>query len=213
MRRTFALLMVAMLFVVGSSTAFATTTQKVTIRAVIAQAGWETFDEETGAGESGAVQFARADGRTTVSFFMSKGELVLCQGADTPDDPSDDFYGFVGTQTVGDGPATLSVGRTYSSAKASGTVSATAFTTNECTGDEGSATTRTIKVSIDLNGVSPVINEKLHSTIKIPRLLRSRTVARAVSRQAAGTITVGSRTFATDGVVGQLWLKASLTQQ
>ena len=82
----------------------------------MAQAGWEKVDEETGAGEFGVVQFARERSGTTVFLTMSRGELVLCQGGDTPDDPTDDFYGFVGTATQGEGRARLSVGRSFSSA-------------------------------------------------------------------------------------------------
>lgn len=211
MRRALALLIVAMLFAVGSSTALAATTQKVTIRALIAQAGWDTFDENTGAGEAGSAQFATAEGRTTVSLSTTRGELVLCQGAETPDDPFDDVYGFVGTATFGEGPAKLSLGKTYSSAKASGTVTAEVFTFSECTGDEGTISTRSIKVSMNLTGVSPIIHETLRSTIRIPSRLRSKSMIRADSREAAGTVKVGSRTIRTGGVIGMLSMKASTT--
>ena len=55
-------------------------------------------------------------------------------GADTPDDPSDDFYGFVGKTTFGIGTATVTIGRQYTSAKASGTVTVDVQTVNDCTG-------------------------------------------------------------------------------
>jgi hypothetical protein len=211
MRRALALLIVAMLFVVGSSTAIAATTQKVTIRALVAQAGWETFDEQSGAGEAGSAEFATAEGRTTVTLSMSKGELVLCQGGDTPDDPFDDVFGFVGTSTFGEGPARLSLGKTYSSAKGSGTVTAEVFTFSECTGDEGTTSTKSIKVSIDLTGISPIIHETVRSTISIPSRLRSKTMIRADSREAAGSVKVGSRTIRTGGLIGMLSMKASST--
>lgn len=211
MRRAFALLIVVMLFVVGSSTALAATTQKVTVRALIAQAGWDIYDESSGAGESGSVQFATAEGRTTLSLSMSRGELVLCQGGQTPNDPVDDVYGFVGTATFGEGPARLSLGKTYSSAKASGTVTADVFTFSECTGDEGTSSTKSIKVSIDLSGISPIIHETVRSTISVPSRLRSKTMIRADSREAAGTVKVASRTLRTGGVIGMLSMKASVT--
>jgi hypothetical protein len=210
MRRALGLLIVAMLFVVGSSTALAATPQKITIRALIAQGGWDIYDEATGAGESGVVQVARAQGKTTAYLFASKGELVLCEGGDTPDDPFDDFYGFQGTETVGEGPAKLTLGRTYSSAKAWGTVTAEVFTFNECTGDEGSSTTKTVKVSLDLTGISPVVHEKSRSTISIPSRLRTKMMVKADSRDAAGTVVVGTRTIDTGGVIGQLFLRASI---
>ena len=212
MRRTFALMIVAMLFVVGSSTALAATQQKVTIRALIAESGWESYDEDTGNGESGYVQFATAQGATTVFLALSKGELILCEGGDTPDDPFDDYWGFLGTETIGEGSAKLVLGRTYSSAKAWGTVTADVYTFNECTGDEGSVTTKTVKVSMDLAGIGPVVVQKLRSTIAIPKTLRSKTLIRSDSREAAGTIKVGSRTLETGGAIGKLSMRASLLE-
>lgn len=212
MRRTFALMIVAMLFAVGSSTALAATQQKVTIRALIAESGWESYDEDTGNGESGYVQFAAAQGTTTVFLAMSKGELVLCEGGDTPDDPFDDYYGFLGTETVGQGSAKLVLGRTYSSAKAWGTVTADVYSYNECTGAEGSTTTRTINVSLDLAGIGPVVAQKLRSTISIPKTLRSKTLIRSDSREAAGTIKVGTRTIEAGGAIGKLSMRASLLE-
>ena len=212
MRRTFALLIVGMLFVVGSSTALAAT-QQITTRALIAESGWESFDENTGNGETGFVQFAAADGKTTVFLATSKGELILCEGGDTPDDPFDDFYGFLGTETAGQGPAKLVLGRSYSSAVASGTVTAAVNTFNECTGGEGATTTRTIKVSLDLNGIGPVIAQKLRSTISIPKTMRTKTLIRSDSREAAGVIKVGSRTFQTGGVIGKLSMRGTLTER
>lgn len=210
MRRALGMLIVVMLFAVGSSTALAATSQKITIRALIAQAGWEDFNEETGGGEFGDVQFATAEGTTTVYLAMSKGELVLCEGAETPDDPFDDFYGFVGTETVGSGPGKLALGKTYSSAVASGKVTAEVYTFNECTGDAGTVTTKTINVSLELDGVSPVVNEKLRSTISIPQRLRSKIMISAQSREAAGTAKVGGRTIELGGVIGLLSMRASL---
>ena len=210
MRRAVGLLIVVMLFAVGSSSALAATSQRLSIRALVAQAGWEIYDEETGAGEYGELQFATAEGQTTVFLGMSKGELVLCEGGETPDDPFDDFYGFVGTETVGEGIGKLSLGKTYSSAVASGTVNAEVYTYNECTGDEGTATKKTIKVSLDLTGISPVITEKLRSTITIPKQLRTKTMVQAQSREAAGTLKVGTRSLEVGGVIGLIQMKASL---
>ena len=213
MRRTFGLFIVVMLLAVGSSTALAATSTKVTLRALVAEGSWEVIDENTGNGEFGDVQFATAEGRTTVYLVMSKGELVLCEGGDTPDDPFDDFYGFVGTSTMGEGAGKLSLGKTYSSAVGSGKVNAEVFSYNECTGDEGTVSRKTINVSIDLTGVSPVITEKVRSTISIPKRLRAKTMIQAQSREAAGTLKVGARSIKTGGFIGQIQMKASSTER
>jgi len=209
MRRTFGLLIVVMLLAVGSSTALAATSTKFTMRALVAQGSWEIFNEDTGAGEFGDLQFATADGQTTVFLLVSKGELILCEGGETPDDPFDDYYGFVGTETYGDGVGKLSLGKTYSSAVASGKVNAEIYTYNECTGEEGTVTTKSMNVSLDLAGGGPVITEKLRSTISIPKRLREKTVIQAQSREAAGTLTVGSRTLEVGGIIGLIQMKAS----
>jgi hypothetical protein len=211
MRRVFGLTVIVMAFVVGSSSALAATSQKVTIKALIGEGGWEVFDEDTGAGEFGDLQFAIAEGKTTVSLVMSSGELVLCDGVDTPDDPSDDVYGFVGTETYGEGVGRMTVGKTYSSAVATGTVDAEVYTFDECTGDEGTVTRKKIAVALDLTGISAVITQKVRSTISIPKRLRSKTILQAQSREAAGSLKVGSRTIEVGGIIGQLQMRASLT--
>jgi hypothetical protein len=212
MRKTLGLLIVVMLFAVGSSTALAATRQNMSIRALIAEAGWESYNEDTGAGEFGDVLFATADGATTVSVGISKGELVLCEGGDTPDE-SDDFYGFVGTETTGEGDATLSLGKTFRSAIAKGTVTADVFTYDECTGDEGTTTTKTFDVSLSLDGVSPIVTEKSRSTITIPKQLRSKTMVQARSREAAGTLKVGTRSIDVGGFIGLLSMKGFLKER
>jgi len=213
MRRALGLLIVVMLFAVGSSTALAATSTKVTLRALVAQGSWEIFDEVTGAGEFGDLQFATAEGQTMILLMMSKGELLLCAGGETPDDPFDDYWGFVGTETFGEGVGKLSLGKTYSSAVASGKVNVEVYTYNECTGDEGSATTKTMNVSLDLTGVSPIITEKLRSTISIPKRLSAKTMIQAQSRDAAGTLKIGSRTLEVGGYIGLIQMKASARER
>ena len=213
MRRSVATLIALMLFVVGSSVASAATRQAVTIRALVAQAEWERFDEDTGAGEFGAVQFATVDGQTTVALAVSSGELIQCEGALTPDDPSDDVYGFLGTLIQGEGPATLVLGKSYSSASGSGTVDAQVQTFDECTGEGDVTTTRSIRLALDLSGISPVITQKSRTTIAIPKVLRAKVMLQSRSRDAAGTLVMDSRSLDVGGVIGNLWLKGSQTHR
>jgi hypothetical protein len=201
------------LFTVGSSGAYAATKQTITIKALVAQAGWERFDEDTGSGEIGEVQFSTAEGRTTVFFAMSTGELVQCEGALTPDDPTDDVFGFLGTLTQGEGPASLLLGKSYSSASGSGTVNAEVLTLDECAGG-GEATTRTsIQLVLDLTGISPIVTQKLRTTIAIPKQLRTKLMLQSRSRDAAGTLVMNGRSLDVGGVIGNLWLKGSQTQR
>ena len=210
MRRTITVLVVLAVLGIGSSVASAATRETIAIRAVVAQAGWENVDEETGAGEFGVVQFAREKAGTTVFLAMSRGELVLCAGGDTPDDPTDDFFGFVGTSTQGEGRARLSVGRSFSSASGSGTVGAEVITVNECTGGTEVKSSTTIAVSLDLTSIGPVVTQKSRTTIAIPKQLRTKTFVQSRSRDAAGTALIGERSIEVGGVVGELSLRGML---
>jgi hypothetical protein len=213
MRRSVATLILLVLFAVGSSVASAATKQTVTIRALVAQADWERFDEDTGAGEFGVVQFATTQGQSTVFLALSRGELIQCAGALTPDDPSDDVYGFLGTLIQGEGPATLVLGKSYSSANGSGTVSAEVLTFNECTGEGDVMTTRSIRLALDLTGISPVVTQKSRTTITIPKQLRTKVMLQSRSRDAAGTLVMDGRSSDVGGVIGNLWMKGSSTQR
>jgi hypothetical protein len=213
MRRSVATLIVLVLFVVGSSVASAASRQTVTIRALVAQAEWERFDEDTGSGEFGVVQFATAEGTTTAFLAVSRGELIQCEGALTPDDPSDDTYGFLGTLIQGEGPATLALGKSYSSATGSGTVGAQIQTFDECTGEGDVTTTRSISLALDLTGISPVITQKSRTTITIPKTLRAKVMLQSRSRDAAGTLVMDGQSSDVGGAIGNLWMKGSQTQR
>lgn len=207
MRRQPILLAVGLIAVVGVSGASAAATSNSTLTATIAEAGWDTYDPATGAGEFGAVQAVRESGETYILLQRSVGEIALCEGGDTPDDPTDDFYGFVGRQIFGSGPATLSIGRQYTSAKASGTVTAEVALVNECTGSLGAPTARTYKVSMSLTAVSGLIRETSRSILRAPSELTSHTMIRGSYREAAGTVKVGALTIDADAIIGQLTLR------
>jgi hypothetical protein len=213
MRRTVAVLIVLSLFALGSSAASAATRASISIRAVVAQADWEEVDPETGAGEFGFLQFATEKTGTTVVLAVSRGELILCEGAQTPDDPSDDFYGFLGTSIQGDGRARLTVGRSYSSANGSATIQAQVSSVNECTGGSSVDSAKRVTVALELTSIGPVMIQKGRTTLAIPRQLRTKTFVRSRSREAAGTAVVDGRTLQVGGVVGDLSLRAMVIQQ
>jgi hypothetical protein len=213
MRRAVAALIVVVLFAVGSSAASASTRQTIAIRAVVAQAGWEHIDEDTGAGEFGVVQFATAERRTTVFVAISRGELVQCAGAETPDDPTDDIFGFRGSITQGEGTARLAVGKSYRSATASGTVNAQVVTIDECSGGSEVTTTDSLRLALDLTAIGPLVTQKSRTTIAIPRQLRSKTFIQSTARDAAGTLVVDGRSIEVGGVVGRLSLRGTQVQR
>ena len=207
MRRTVSVLVVLAVLGLGSSVASAATRTTISIRAVVAQAGWEEIDEETGAGELGSVQFAAEKTGTSAAVLISRGELILCAGGDTPTDPTDDFYGFLGTSIFGEGRARLSVGRSFSSAKGTATIRAQVATVNECTGGSEVTSSTDVAIALDLTGLGPVVTEKGRTTIAIPKQLRTKIFVQARSRESAGTVKVDGRTLQVGGLIGELSLR------
>jgi hypothetical protein len=209
MRRLIVLLVIAAFAIGGAVNVLAATVTNVTLNATIAQATWDDLDED-GNGEQIAISAEKSSTGIAINVDGFKGSFEVCDDAGTPDDPDDDFFGFVGTETYGSGAGKLSVATQYRSATASGTVKVEVTTFDECTGDFGTTTTKSIKVALDLTAISPVIRESTRSTIAIPKQFRLHQLVKAVSRVSVGTMTYGSRTFDVDGVVGQLTLKGHL---
>ena len=199
------------LLVMVSSVASAATTQDMTLTATVAEASWDTYNPDTGLGEFGGIQVFRESGETYAVLQRAVGELVLCDGAATPDDPSDDFYGFVGKTTFGVGTATVTVGRQYTSAKASGTVAVDVQTVNDCTGALGLPQQRTVKFSLNVVAVSGLIKETTKSIVRVPSELTSHSQIRGVYRQAAGTVKLGTVVIDADAIVGQVTLRTHET--
>ena len=209
MRRTVALLVVLSLFAFGSSAASAAVSKTtISIRALVAQADWESVDPDTGAGEFGVLQFATEKTGTTVAFVLSRGELVQCSGQDTPNDPSDDVFGFLGTSMQGGGRGQLKVGRSYMTAVGSATIQAQVSEVNECTGGSSVDSSKRVAVSLDLTSIGPVMIQKGRTTLTIPSQLRSKTFVQSRSRQAAGTVVVDGRRIDVGGDVGDVSLRA-----
>ena len=164
MRRVFVLLVVAAFAVAGAVNVLAATVTNVTVNATIAQATWDDLDDE-GNGEQVFIDAEKSSTGIAINVDAFKGSFELCDDGGTPDDPGDDFFGFVGTQTSGAGAGKLTVATQYRAAKASGTVKVEVTTFDECTGDFGTTTTKSIKVALDLTAISPLIRESTRSTI------------------------------------------------
>jgi len=195
------------LLVMVTSVASGASTQNMTLTATVAEATWDTYNPVTGLGEFGGIQVARESGETYAVLQRAVGELVLCEGADTPDDPSDDFYGFIGKTTFGVGPATVTVGRQYTSAKASGTIAVDVQTVNDCTGAFGVPQQRTVKFSLSVVAVSGMIKETSKSIVRVPSELTTHSQVRGTYREAAGTVKLGTVVIDADAIVGQVTLR------
>jgi hypothetical protein len=105
----------------------------------------------------------------------------------------------------------VTVGRQYTSAKASGTVSVDVQTVNDCTGVLGLPQQRTVKFSLSVVAVSGLIKETTKSIVRVPSELTSHSQIRGVYRQAAGTVKLGTVVIDADAVVGQVTLRTHET--
>ena len=207
MRRLTVLIMLSVVGLISAPLVAGTFTQNLTATATIAEATWTSGNLGTGAGETGGIQVVRENGEVTATFDRSVGALVLCEGGDTPD-PADDFYGFVGTDSSGAGTAALSVGRQFRSARATGLIQASVRTFNECTGDEGTTTQRTISFTVTLAGAGPLQHQSTRSTLRVPSQVTAQQQVRGLVRFASGTVKLGSVSIDADGSIGQVTLKS-----
>jgi hypothetical protein len=206
-RRLILVIAIATLTGGGAATVLAGNVQNVRQTATVAQAEWSDVDRN-GNGDQVAIEVANVDGSIEIDLRRSTGSVVACGDSGTPGDPSDDVYGFIGTDVSGTGTGTLTVATQYRGAKAAGTVRAEVTTIDECTGDVTTTGSRTISVALDLTAIGPIVRETNRSTIAIPGQFRSHELIRAVSRDAAGTMKLGSRTLPVDAVIGRLTLQA-----
>lgn len=211
MRHRPSLLVFGLFVIICAPVASGASTANTTFTATIAEASWESYSPDTGQGEYGGVQFAREGGETYVVFQRTVGKVVLCEGDATPDDPTDDYYGFVGKETFGIGPARLSIGRQYTTATGSATLVVEVGTVNDCTGEYGIPQERTVKVSLSAVAVSTLIKETSRSIISVPSDLTAHSQVRGSYRRAASTVRIGTAVIDADGIIGQLTFREHQT--
>jgi hypothetical protein len=136
---------------------------------------------------------------TYVDFWEETGEYVDC----TPGDPNDELYGFHGTYRYGGGPGTLSVGKGFGSASASGVLDVETATVDDCAGTFDSSYDQ-IEVTFDLVATGTKIMEKGTGSFKIPAEFNSHYSYSSTYRNAAGTASIGGDEIAVDGGIGKV---------
>lgn len=153
----------------------------------IAQASWDSFDEDTGAYGYGYVAVSQEQGSSEAFAEYNQGseQYVQCTGADTADNPDDDTFGVVFSNVWGYGPATLTMGK--SNASASGTVDVAREDFNECTGEWGYEELQDFAFSLDLTATSATIRESGRGSFHLPGEFNSHSSYKATYRQAEGT--------------------------
>lgn len=169
--------------------------------AVTAQGSW--YSEAGGVETYGGLYAWQDSGATSayMEYFEQVGAYVDC----TPADQTDEFYGFQGEYRSGYGEGTLSIGRGYADAQASGTLTTFATAVDDCTGDYVESPGGTVAVSLDLVANGPKMMERGTSSFKIPGQFNSHSSYSATSRIATGTATIGDGPeMAVDGRIGKV---------
>lgn len=135
-----------------------------------------------------------------IEFFEESGQYVDC----TPADDSDDRYGFQGEYRYGYGDGTLTIGRGYDTAHASGTIEIVTVTADDCTGDYTDTIESGVAVSLDLVATGGKVMERGTSSFKIPGQFNTHSSYSTTYRLAAGTATIGGADMAVDGGIGKV---------
>jgi hypothetical protein len=172
----------------------------------MAQGYWESFDEASGTYSSGGIAVSQEQGSSLAwaSYNQSSEQMLQCTGAGTPDDPDDDTFGVSATYIWGDGEATLTIGKSYSSATSSATVTLTRESFNECTGDYSNEELGDQSVGLELTASSSTIKESGRGSFHLPGQLNEHSKYQATYRLAGGTLSGIDGEHSAEGQIGKV---------
>lgn len=168
--------------------------------ATTAQGSW--FSDSAGGFTYGYMFAWQQQGETSayIEFFESSGNYVDC----TPADETDDSYGFQGTHRYGWGEGSLSVGRGYADATATGTVGIDTATVDDCAGTYVSDYEDGVAIALDLVATGAKVMERGTGSFKIPGEINNHYSYSSTYRIAAGTASIGSDDLDVEGAIGKV---------
>ncbi|HXI81044.1 MAG TPA: hypothetical protein VNM34_09545 [Verrucomicrobiae bacterium] len=171
----------------------------------MAQGSWDSWDDATQTYGFGYITVSQdQSGNTFAEYSASSQQYVQCTGADTPDDPSDDTFGTIGTDDYGWGSATLATAKTYSTANASGTLDIGRVSYDECTGIYDKEQVSSATFSLDLTATSALIKESGRGSFHIPGTFNNHSSYKAAYRYAEGTFDAGNGAVDVYGAIGKV---------
>ena len=142
---------------------------------------------------------------TVLEYFLYTEEVVLCEGAETPGDASDDRYDFRLVIAEGAGQASsFSIGQRYSSAVVAGRLTIVVDRFDGCTGDVVTETVSGVVAGLDVVATTPLVRESGHGSFHIPGELNAHGSFRQVSRAGDGVALIGGVEFAGEGALGSV---------
>ena len=175
----------------------------------MAQATWDSWDEATGAYSSGYIAISQEQGSPDAfaEYSSYSQQYVQCTGEETPENPDDDTFGVVGSNTWGWGPASLTTGKNFGSASASGDLSIGREQFNECTGEWTFEELPGVQFDLDLTATSGTIRESSRGSFHLPGEFNSHSSYKATYRYADGTLSGIDGTQSVSGLIGKVsWM-------
>jgi hypothetical protein len=190
MRRS--VVLIATLAMVASIAPVATAeVQNRRINAWQLRAEAESYDPSTG-----TVGFAFAEA------WQGRGEQAMLFVAGFTWTPLDCFEGAARAKSFfAEGPATLDIGRRYSSGLALATLDLVEEKSNDCTGDSSFDVRDDVQISLALTGEGPVLHERIYQSVNMPPDSHFHQNQLVTSRRGTGDLTVGSSVMDASGFI------------
>jgi hypothetical protein len=162
-----------------------------------AQVVWGTGDE-TGAGHYGGIYGDIEDFGAIVGLWESDLDWVTCD-AGTPEDPSDDYEGYIGTWVSGDGSGTVTIARDLGSATVSGTITVYHGWQDDCAQTSGTTSMEEgVTLVLDLVATGRATSDRDRQHDLLAGIYNSHTSMKSTNRPATGTAFLGGEPYPFD---------------
>lgn len=215
MRRMFMILLVAASLTVMAIPSATADTYNASGSESILEGGWWAGDWGDEIIVSGFAAARLPKGAATGELYYSEsvGVLTTCD-AGTPDDPDDDYIGYIWTGRDGWGTAEVTIAKSFATGTAVGTVELWTSSWSECEwyeeGGEVSPNngpgpgTETAELTITLDGDGQLMRQSDSYRFHIPGQYNEHSRSRSVWRSAVGVVTVDDFAHSTSyGQIGE----------
>ena len=195
MRRLLVLLAIVASLSIAAAPALAGTVMNSRGSNVTAQVVWGTGDE-SGGGRYGGIYGDIESWGTTVGLWEQDAEVIPCNNG-TPDDPTDDFMGYVGTMRNGDGEGAVTVAANLKTARVASVLTITTVNVDYCAGNYGEVilVETDVPVLLELVAISGPMPSVDVNHERLASVYNSHQNIHMMSRYATGTAMLGDAPY------------------
>jgi len=163
-----------------------------------AQVVWGIGDEN-GGGHFGGIYGDIESSGTMIGLWEQDAQVVPCDNG-TPGDPSDDFMGYIGTMTNGDGTGSVTISPNLQAARVTGVLTITTMEVDYCAGNYGVvvATREEVPVSLELRSTGNPMPWVDVFSDRLAHIYNMHQNIHGMSRYAAGTAMLGGQPYPFD---------------